>query len=203
MYSQLLRKALICFITVLCLSEAKGMVIEMNKFMLCTLLVILFSGTALAGAAPGVPPTITQHPEDAVDTLLGSTTFSVIAIGTAPLAYQWQVFNDNTSAWNDIDGANATDFYTSPFSHPFVLIYGDDLVNLLRVVVSNSYDSVTSDIARFTIIPHPPPPPPPLPNGGGGCNTMTGGMFEMLIVLSALWANRTWGKKKNKKIPIC
>jgi hypothetical protein len=83
-------------------------------------------------------PAITSQPLDVSITAGQSATFSVVATGTAPVAYQWQ---KNGTA---IAGASATS-YTTPAETT-----GDNGVTF-TVVVSNSAGTVTSSPAKLNV----------------------------------------------------
>jgi MYXO-CTERM domain-containing protein len=74
-----------------------------------------------------------------------TATFTVVATGTAPLAYQWK--KDGT----DITGATAASYTT-----PATTMADDGAV--FTVVVSNVAGSVTSDPAVLTVLAAPVPP---------------------------------------------
>jgi len=85
-------------------------------------------------------PSITTHPTNQTVTEGLTATFSVVANGTGPLAYQWQ------KNGSDIAGAtNAS--YTTPATTP-----ADDGATFL-CVVSNSGGSATSNSATLTVVP--------------------------------------------------
>ncbi|MBI4325028.1 MAG: immunoglobulin domain-containing protein, partial [Chloroflexi bacterium] len=89
-------------------------------------------------------PTITTHPESQSVSLGANVTFSVIATGTAPLAYQWQKF---LSAWSDLaDRTNTTLLLTNVQS-----THAGDY----RVVVTNVEGAVTSAAAHLTALVPP------------------------------------------------
>jgi hypothetical protein len=87
-------------------------------------------------------PSITTQPADQTVTVGANATFTVAAIGTAPLSYQWQ----RNGA--DIAGANAA-------SYTLTNVQLADNGALFRVVVSNSAGSVTSNAATLTVNPAP------------------------------------------------
>jgi hypothetical protein len=89
-------------------------------------------------------PVITAQPSDQAVMVGQTSTFSVSAIGTPPLSYQWQ----KGSA--DIMGATAAS-YTTP-----VTTLGDS-GSTFRVVVTNSVGSKTSNSATLTVNAAPPP----------------------------------------------
>ena len=123
-----------------------------NILLFCALFTLLFSYPAMAEVTPGDPPTIIQHPEDTMVRLFEVGEFSVTATGTAPLTYQWQMLNINGDTWSDIREENTSKFIFNTFA----LHVG----TLFRVVVSNSYGSSTSDIAKLTLTPLIALPPP-------------------------------------------
>jgi glucose/arabinose dehydrogenase len=85
-----------------------------------------------------VPPTISQHPANRTVVSGQPATFSVVASGTPPLQFQWQRNGAN------IPGATASSF-TLPSAGP-----GDNGATF-RVVVSNSFGTVTSNSATLTV----------------------------------------------------
>jgi hypothetical protein len=95
--------------------------------------------TLTVTAAP-VGPSITTQPTNQTVTVGQTATFSVVAAGTAPLAYQWQKNNANI--------ANATSSsYTAPAT-----VSGDSGA-MFRVIVTNSVTSVPSNEASLTVNP--------------------------------------------------
>lgn len=99
--------------------------------------------TVSVTSAP-VPPTITTQPADRTVYDGQTATFTVVATGTAPLAYQWQRNGTNIPS-----AASAS--YTTP-----ALSLADSGATF-RVVVSNSQGGVTSGSATLTVQPVPPP----------------------------------------------
>lgn len=97
---------------------------------------------------PPVAPSITSQPT-AVNVNVGaSATFSVVASGTAPLAYLWR---KNGTA---ITGATSASFNLASAQLADAGTYS--------VMVSNGAGTVTSVGAQLTVnVPPPPPPPPP------------------------------------------
>lgn len=90
-----------------------------------------------------IAPTITVQPANQTVTEPASATFSVTASGTS-LQYQWQLSSDGGASWADIDGATA-----SSYSTPATTASATGAK--LRVHISNSAGSVTSDAALLTI----------------------------------------------------
>ena len=85
-----------------------------------------------------IPPTITSQPADQSVTEGQSATFSVVASGSTPLAYQWQ--------WDGVDIAGATG---ASYTTPATTLTDDGAI--FRCVVSNSAGSVTSEPATLTV----------------------------------------------------
>jgi hypothetical protein len=113
------------------------------------------SGGSNPPPAAATAPTITTQPLAQSVAAPEPATFSVIASGTAPLAYQWRSSTDGTS-WIDIAGATGASYATGATE---VGMNG----RYYSVVVSNSAGSVASSSAQLTAIAATPPP-----TGGGG-----------------------------------
>lgn len=94
-------------------------------------------------SAPVAPSIVTQ-PSDQTGTVGGSVTLTVVAAGTAPLAYQWRL--------DDIDVTDATNA-----SLTMAFLTTND-AGSYRVVVTNSVGSVTSAVASVTVNPAPVSP---------------------------------------------
>jgi len=86
----------------------------------------------------GMAPTITTQPADRTVSVGQTATFTVVAAGTAPLAYQWR---KNGTA---IAGATATS-YTTP------AVASADSGATFSVAVTNAAGSVTSRSALLTV----------------------------------------------------
>jgi autotransporter-associated beta strand protein/uncharacterized repeat protein (TIGR03803 family) len=95
-------------------------------------------GTVFRFSASPAAPSVLVSPQSRTNLVGSSVTFAITAAGTAPLAYQWQ-FNDA-----DINGAVATN-YTIASVH--VTNAGS-----YRVVITNSFGSVTSMVATLTVL---------------------------------------------------
>ena len=100
--------------------------------------------TKTTSTNPNAPAIMTQ-PANISVTIGQTATFSVVATGTAPLAYQWQKNNAN------ISGATAAS-YTTPAT-----VSGDNNANF-RVIVSNTAGSMTSSSAILTVLALPAGP---------------------------------------------
>jgi fibronectin type 3 domain-containing protein len=90
-----------------------------------------------------VAPTITTQPNSQTVTAGQSATFSVTAVGTAPLSYQWQKLVNGT--WTNISGATSASFTISSAQASDAGSYW--------VVVSNSAGSATSNSVSLTVNP--------------------------------------------------
>lgn len=92
-------------------------------------------------AAGGVGPEIVGQPTNRTVTAGGTASFSVQAVGTGPLAYQW-LFNSNVingATNSSLTWTNVQMTQAGPYS----------------VVVSNAYGSTTSSNATLTVTPPP------------------------------------------------
>jgi hypothetical protein len=116
------------------------------RLALFSLLVLVMCGcvgttTKITTTNPNAP-SITAQPANLSVTVGQTATFSVVATGTAPLAYQWQKNNAN------ISGATSAS-YTTPAT-----VSGDNNANF-RVIVSNTAGSMTSSSAILTVLALP------------------------------------------------
>src|SRR5206468_4969638 len=84
------------------------------------------------------PPTITTQPQNQLSAIGGTAAFSVKAVGSPPLFYQWQ-FNGE-----DIPGATSATLRLTGVSAKDEGAYW--------VIVSNRFDMVVSDKANLTLI---------------------------------------------------
>jgi hypothetical protein len=96
------------------------------------------SAATLTVNAAAVAPTITTQPVNQTVTAGQTAAFTVVATGTAPLAYQWQKNGAN------IAGATAAS-YTTPVTTTA------DSGSTFRVVVTNTAGTVTSSAATLTV----------------------------------------------------
>lgn len=108
-------------------------------------LAVLNLSTGCGGSSSNIPssggstaPTIATQPAPQSVVAGQTATFSVVASGSAPIAYQWQSNNA------PISGATSAT-YTTPATLP------QDSGTLYSVVVSNSAGSVTSNTALLTV----------------------------------------------------
>ena len=101
----------------------------------------LNSATAVLEVFPAVPGILTQPMSQSVPAGT-SVLFSVIAIGTAPLAYQWS-FDGNALA-----GASESSLVLTNVQ--------EEQAGSYSVLVTNSQGAVSSDSATLTVLPTPP-----------------------------------------------
>jgi glucuronoarabinoxylan endo-1,4-beta-xylanase len=99
-----------------------------------------FDNVRLVVAAPA-PPSITTPPSSKTTNVGSSVSFTVVASGTPPLGYQWYA-NTNTPI---IAATNTALTLTNVQSS-----------GTYDVVVTSPYGSITSSIARLTLLPDPP-----------------------------------------------
>ncbi len=107
-----------------------------------TKLNLVAAGLFLAALGTGFgQPVITQQPQSCTNVVGTTATFTVLATGTEPLAYQWQ---KTRAEWSDLaDCTNAALVLTNvQTSHA-----GD-----YRVVVTNAEGAVTSQVAQLTVV---------------------------------------------------
>jgi len=93
------------------------------------------------GAASTNPPSITTQPLSQTNAFGGSATFSVVASGAAPLAYQWRFFGTN------ISGATTTSLTLTNLQTTNAGNY--------TVVITNAVGSITSAVATLTVNAQP------------------------------------------------
>jgi len=91
----------------------------------------------------GTPPIIRAQPASQTNDFGTIATFNVLAIGTAPLSYQWRKDNTNLVDGGRLAGAQTAGLMISN-------VYGGDCGGY-TVVVSNSYGSITSEVAVLTV----------------------------------------------------
>src|SRR5882762_8500415 len=96
------------------------------------------TGVNFTDTAASAAPTITAQPANQTVTAGQTATFTVVAAGAAPLAYQWQKNGVNVS------GATAASYTTAATTTA-------DSGTTFRVVVSNTAGTVTSAAATLTV----------------------------------------------------
>ena len=99
--------------------------------------------TTLTITGGAIAPAIQTHPASASILVGGANTFSVTAIGTATLTYQWQKSTDGGTNFTDIPGATGT-------SHAITGAILTDAGHF-RCVVTNAQGFATSTAAILTV----------------------------------------------------
>ncbi len=94
-----------------------------------------------------LPPQINQQPQDLSVTAPATAQFSVTALGTPPLSYQWERSDDGGQTWGTASSASTGSSYTtSPTS------VASDHNDRYRVIVSNLEGVTTSTAALLTVL---------------------------------------------------
>jgi hypothetical protein len=99
---------------------------------------VVSSNATLAISVLDSPPSITQQPADRTVNQNAAATFGVVVLGTVPLTYQWQ-FNGV-----EIPDATASSYTRASAQGGHAGGY--------RVVVTNGFGGVTSEVANLTVI---------------------------------------------------
>jgi PKD repeat protein len=129
--------------------------LERGLWLLLLLLVLAAAGLGLAKLCPGCrvkPPTIISQPYSQKVQAGKDATFSVVAKGAEPLAYQWRMNG------NQIPDATNSDY--TVWNVPTNASGNYD------VLVTNITGTVTSSNASLTVLPLGTPLPPPPSTGG-------------------------------------
>ncbi len=111
------------------------------------------SDNAILTLAP-VPPSFSTQPVSQTATSGGTVTFTAVAIGTAPITYQWQ-----KNGANLVDGSLITGTTTTTLTLTGVTPADDGNYS---VIATNGQGSVASNLASVLIVT-PPPPASPTP----------------------------------------
>jgi hypothetical protein len=101
----------------------------------------------LMWVSSGTDPTITTQPADLTNFPGTTAIFTVSALGTAPLNYQWQRSSTNLTDYGHISGSATSTLTLSNVS------WADDAG--YSVVISNAVGVVTSTVATLTVIMPP------------------------------------------------
>ena len=112
---------------------------------LSLLLVLTCSVISLTAASQGKAPSITKEPDSLSAGYGGTVKLSITTEGTEPLSFQWYkdgvVLNNDTVA---VTGANTASLNLGPVKP----IHGGEYF----AVISNSFGSVTSQVARLSLL---------------------------------------------------
>ena len=133
-----------------------------------THLAALWLASAGASAQTATAPTITTQPAAATAIIGGNATFSVVAAGTAPLAYQWLKGDTTLPA-----GTTASLTLTN-------LVAGD--AGAYRVRVTNTAGSVTSSSANLTVNAAPVAGGPTITTQPAAATAIVGGNATFSVV---------------------
>ena len=133
-----------------------------------THLAALWLASAGASAQTATAPTITTQPAAATAIIGGNATFSVVAAGTAPLAYQWLKGDTTLPA-----GTAASLTLTN-------LVAGD--AGAYRVRVTNTAGSVTSSSANLTVNAAPVAGGPTITTQPAAATAIVGGNATFSVV---------------------
>ena len=96
---------------------------------------------------PWTPPSISQQPQSAAVLSGSSVTFTVVTMGPPDISYQWSK-----------DGNSITNAVSS--SYTIESVQDSDAGSYTVLVSGNNGQTVNSNPATLTIIPHPTPPTP-------------------------------------------
>lgn len=137
-------------------------------------------GATLTVSASPVAPTITTQPVPVTVTEGQTATFSVVASGSAPLAYQWRR--------NGVPIAGAT-----AFSHTTAATTLADSGASFSVVVSNGAGDATSDPATLTVnAVGPPPTLPIIVTQPANANALVGQSVTFTVVATGTALGYQW-----------
>jgi uncharacterized repeat protein (TIGR01451 family) len=122
-------------------------------------------GGFLSSITPSAPASIVTAPQDLTVSERQTAAFGVVAGGTPTYAYQWR---KNGLA---IPGATATNYVVASAA------YSDNNAQL-SVIVSNSFSSITSGVARLTVLTDTNPPTLSRVSGSATMEKVTVGFSE-------------------------
>jgi sugar lactone lactonase YvrE len=88
-------------------------------------------------------PVIAQQPTNQIVVVGGAASFSVTALGTGPLEYQWQINGTNLTDGGELSGSTTTNLVLSD-------VTTNDVGNY-TVIITNAWGSVTSSVAALTV----------------------------------------------------
>jgi len=109
---------------------------------------VLWRDNGVLTYSTGIPPVVTDQPDDASVADGETATFSVAA--TNATSYQWQKQESGAGAWSNISGATSASYTTG------VLTAAADSTDKYRCNVAGLGGSVTSDAATLTVARIPP-----------------------------------------------
>jgi hypothetical protein len=109
----------------------------------------LQNGIYSLGCSNNFAPVIVTQPADQSISRNANASFNMVAIGAAPMTYQWRKGGTNLLNGGAISGVNSTNLV--------VMNVQPDDAGGYSVVVTNAYGSITSSVAALTVV-----------GGGGG-----------------------------------
>lgn len=92
---------------------------------------------------PAYASHVLSQPQNITSIVGGTATFTVVALGTPPLSYQWQFYETNLTDNGRISGSQSSSLTISN------LVLGD--AGNYQVIVANAYGSTNSDVATLTV----------------------------------------------------
>ena len=104
----------------------------------------LNNGSAVLASVLAGPPLLTSQPLSRTNQAGTSATFSVTALGSEPLIYQWQRGGVTLTNGGAISGATTNRLSVNPVQAAASGEY--------QVIVTNSYGAVTSEVAVLTVL---------------------------------------------------
>jgi hypothetical protein len=106
--------------------------------------------SAVATLTVLAPPAITMQPQSLINATGTIATFTVVATGSAPLSYRWRKDDVILGDGGKVSGATSGTLTVAGVA--------DTNAGNYQVVVTNTLGSVTSVVARLTVVSVPPPP---------------------------------------------
>jgi hypothetical protein len=103
------------------------------------------SGGSVTVTAPANPPFFMGGPQD-LSVLAGQdATFSVLALGDAPLTYLWQIKGSTETTFRDLPGSNTANIL-------LFNVQSSQSGSQVRCIATNSAGTATSPIATLTVV---------------------------------------------------
>ncbi|MEG0090576.1 MAG: immunoglobulin domain-containing protein, partial [Oscillospiraceae bacterium] len=104
------------------------------------------------GLLVGSPPTITTQPTDQKSAAGTATNFTITATGAPDPAYQWEKWNDESKAWEKIDGATGSTYTIDPTTFA---MNGDRVRCKVENVINGTTHAIVSNEAVLTVTSPP------------------------------------------------
>ncbi|MBU6410690.1 MAG: hypothetical protein KGR98_09905, partial [Verrucomicrobia bacterium] len=110
------------------------------------------SGTTTLTVVSGIPQIYVDVPTNSFALVGGTVSIPVTAYGSLPLTYQWQYDGVNLTDGGGITGSQVTDSSGSLIPDALIIAKAQQSeAGLYRVIVANSYGSVTSSASIFGV----------------------------------------------------